>query len=161
MKKSVLLIAFLVSSIAFSQQSDFWKNVRFGGGLGLNFGDVTTISVSPAAVYEFKGGFSLGAGLNYTHNSASGGNSANIYGGSLISLYNVPVVNLQLSGEFEQSFVNTNVNGVDSSYSQPAMYLGIAYRGLRGLSFGFRYDVLHDNQSIYSSAITPIVRVFF
>lgn len=150
----------MISSMVFSQKSDFLENVRFGGGLGLSFGDVTTISVSPSAVYDFKNGFALGAGVNYAYIGAKN-SSANIYGASLISLYDVPTVNIQLSGEFEQSFINRKAGTLKDSYSTPALYFGVAYRGLRGMSFGFRYDVLHSDKSIYSSAFSPIVRFYF
>ena len=161
MKKAFTLLFFVVSISIFSQENNFWNNVRFGGGLGLGFGNnSTTVAVSPAAVYDFKGGFSLGAGLNYTYFDRNN-NTANIYGGSILSMYNIPVVNLQLSGEYEHSFVNQTVNNVDFSRDVPALYLGLAYR-TGFASFGLRYDVLHDkNKSIYSSAISPIVRIFF
>lgn len=161
MKKLGILLCLLCFSVTgFSQQSDFWQNVRYGGGFGLSFGNTTTIAISPSAIYDFNNGFALGAGLNYTH-SSTGRNTANIYGGSLISLYNIPYVDLQISGEFEQLFVNRKINTITDSYNYPALYLGIAYR--RGpVSFGVRYDVLYKaSKSVYTSAFSPVVRVFF
>lgn len=161
MKRFIPLLYLLVfSTSSFCQQSDFWQNVRYGGGFGLSFGNTTTIAVSPSAIYDFNNGFALGLGVNYTH-SSTGRNTANIYGGSLISLYNVPVVNLQLSGEFEQLFVNRKINTISNNYSYPALYLGVAYRK-RYISFGVRYDVLYQaSKSVYTSAFSPVVRVFF
>lgn len=160
MKKAFTLLILLISANVFSQKSDFWSNVRFGGGLGLNFGNTTTVSISPTAVYDFKGGFSLGTGLNYTY-TENNNNSANIYGGSILSLYNVPILNLQLSGEYEHLFVNQDFGGQSFNRNVPAAYLGLAYR-TGFATFGVRYDVLYDeNKSIYSSPITPIVRIFF
>lgn len=161
MKKVLFVLFFSISAITFAQESKFWDNVRFGGGFGLSFGNTTTIAVSPSAIYDFESGFSLGAGLNYTYSERGATNNANVYGASIISMYNVPVVNLQLSGEFEQLLVNRKIDNTKTSYGVPAMYLGLAYR-TRFASFGFRYDVLHnETRSIYSSPISPIVRIFF
>ncbi|OSY87781.1 hypothetical protein WH52_10170 [Tenacibaculum holothuriorum] len=163
MKRVLLFISLLLVSLnLLSQETEtkFWDNVRFGGGLGLGFGTSTTIAISPSAIYDFENGVSLGLGLNYLHNSRSG-NSANVYGGSLISFYNIPSTNIQLSSEFEQLFVNRKINNVTDNYNYPALYLGLAYR--QGwASIGIRYDVLYKNsRSIYASAISPVIRVFF
>lgn len=162
MKKTLLLFALIFSTVIFSQQkSEFWKHVRFGGGFGMSFGGSTNILISPSTVYDFKNGFSLGAGLNYQY-SENGALTTNIYGISAISLYNIPVIGIQLSGEFEQLFASqTNGGGPAIKTNFPAMYVGAAYQQGR-FSFGFRYDLLYNNnKSIYASAITPIVRFYF
>jgi long-subunit fatty acid transport protein len=163
MKKILLLLFLSVSLLTCSQQkSDFWKNVRFGGGFSLGFGTRTTIGISPSAVYDFNKGFSLGAGLNYIY-SEFGTISTNLYGGSIISLYQVPVIGIQLSGEFEHSFAKqkdaSNSSTINTDF--PALYLGAAYNKGR-FSFGLRYDVLYDeNKSVYASPFSPIVRFYF
>jgi long-subunit fatty acid transport protein len=160
MKKFLLLFCLFVSSIGFSQKNDFWKNVRFGGGLSLGFGSQTTIGVAPSAIYDFDNGFSLGAGFNYTYRE-TGDFSTNVYGGSIISLYQIPNIGIQLSGEFEQSFAKqtTSIGTINTNF--PALYLGAAYNKGR-FAFGFRYDVLYDStKSIYASAFSPIVRFYF
>ena len=36
-----------------TQKNEFWSSVRFGGGLGLNFGNnFTNVMVAPSAIYE-------------------------------------------------------------------------------------------------------------
>ena len=51
------------------QTSDFWNHVRFGGGIGLNFGDgFFSGTIAPSAVYEFNDAVALGLGLNGTFN---------------------------------------------------------------------------------------------
>jgi long-subunit fatty acid transport protein len=144
----------------FFSKNDFWKNVRFGGGLSLGFGSQTTIGVAPSAIYDFDNGFSLGAGFNYTYRE-TGDFSTNVYGGSIISLYQIPNIGIQLSGEFEQSFAKqtTSIGTINTNF--PALYLGAAYNKGR-FAFGFRYDVLYDStKSIYASAFSPIVRFYF
>ncbi len=160
MKKFLLLFCLFISSVGFSQKTDFWKNVRFGGGLSLGFGSQTTIGVAPSAIYDFDNGFSLGAGFNYIY-SETGAFSTNVYGGSVISLYQIPNIGIQLSGEFEHSFAkqSTSIGTINTNF--PALYLGVAYNQGR-FAFGFRYDVLYDsNKSIYASAFSPIVRFYF
>lgn len=160
MKKALLIFVLLFTVTTYSQQSGFWQNVRFGGGFGLSFGNTTTIAISPSAIYDFDNGFALGAGLNYTH-SSTGANKANLYGISALALYNVPLVNLQISSEFEQLFVSRRINNISDNYNYPALHLGLAYRRGRA-SIGFRYDILYsDTKSVYSSAISPIFRFYF
>lgn len=53
-----------ISFVSFSQQkSDFWDNVRFGGGFTLGFGSQTTVGISPSAIYDFNNGLAIGAGV--------------------------------------------------------------------------------------------------
>ncbi len=160
MKKLIILFAFLSSFTIYSQQSDFWKNVRFGGGFGLGFGNNnTTISISPSAVYDFNDSFSLGLGTGYLYNKRNNLKS-NIFSGSIISLYN-PFDEIQLSGEYEHLFVSRSFSAISDNYNYPALYLGIAYR-TGNFSLGVRYDVLYiENKSIYTSPISPIVRIYF
>lgn len=159
--KRVLFISFLFCCASLiAQESNFWNNVRFGGGFGLGFGNNnTTIAISPSAVYDFNEQFSLGAGIGYLYNKQNSF-SSNVYSGSIISLYN-PMNEIQLSAEFEQLFVNRRSRSFKENYNYPALYLGAAYR-TGHVSFGIRYDVLYNkDKSIFASPISPIVRIFF
>lgn len=163
MKKHLLLLVLLISVSIFSQEkkSNFWDNVQFGGGVTLGFGSQTTVGISPSAIYNFNNGFSLGTGVTYIYSEINDF-TTNIYGGSLISLYQIPKTGIQLSGEYEHSFAK-QTNSVGGSFNTdfPALYLGAAYNQGR-FAFGFRYDVLYDkNKSVYGSAFSPIVRFYF
>jgi hypothetical protein len=58
MKKIVLFTFLAFSLTTFSQKTDFWDNVKFGGGFTLGFGNnQTTIGISPSAIYQFDNGF--------------------------------------------------------------------------------------------------------
>lgn len=161
MKKYFLLLFLCCSFTMISQEKiDFWDNVQFGGGVSMSFGNQTTIGISPSAIYNFDNGFSLGTGLTYIYSKYED-NKTNVYGASIISLYQIPKIGIQLSGEFEQSFAKNTSNNVSSSTSFPALYLGAAYNQGR-FAVGFRYDVLYPgNKSVYSSAFSPIVRFYF
>ena len=56
-KTALILIIFsfgLQNSIAQEAKNDFWEHVRFGGGLGLNFGDgFFSATIAPSGIYQF------------------------------------------------------------------------------------------------------------
>lgn len=168
MKKILIYFFFITSVLSYAQTDSirvhqptrFWDNVRFGGGLGLSFGnDITVINVSPSAIYDFQNNFALGIGLGYLY-SKNGDLKSNVISPGLIALYN-PANEVQLSAEFEHLFINQKFGFDSRNYDYPALYLGVAYR-TGWASFGIRYDVLYDERdAIYASAFSPIIRVYF
>ncbi|MGB5418287.1 alpha-ketoglutarate decarboxylase [Algibacter sp.] len=162
----LIILSFCFQNIQSQEaKSDFWNHVRFGGGLGLNFGDgFFSATVAPSGIYEFNEKISLGVGLNATFNNQKSAYKSTILGGSLIGLFN-PIRAIQLSTEFEQLNVNrrynTNLNISDDNYWIPALYFGVGYRS-GNVTFGIRYDVLYDNEkSIYADPWAPFVRFYF
>ncbi len=164
MKKITLLLFFLTSLSILAQQDKppkFWDNVRFGGGFGLGFGsNITTIAISPSAIYEFNDRFALGLAGSYLY-AKNNDLKSHVFGAGIISLYN-PIQELQFSVEFEQLFVNQKLSGFpDANFDYPALYFGAAYR-IGSFAAGLRYDVLYDDtRSIYASAFSPILRFYF
>ncbi|WP_108113297.1 alpha-ketoglutarate decarboxylase [Kordia periserrulae] len=147
-----------------SQGSDFWKRVRYGGGLGLSFGNgIFSATVAPSAIYDFNTQFSAGIALNYTYFNDDDFFRSTIIGGSLIGLYS-PLREIQLSTEFEYMNVNRDFDDpifADDNYWQPAVFFGIGYT-TNNFTVGVRYNVLHDDEkSIYADALVPFVRVYF
>ncbi|MBT8245702.1 MAG: alpha-ketoglutarate decarboxylase [Winogradskyella sp.] len=170
MKSLYLSIAFIfVSILSFSQDNknlDFWDNVRFGGGLGLNFGNgFFSGTLAPQAVYDFNPYFSAGLGLTGSYSSQRDVFNSTILGGSIIALTN-PFPELQLSVELEQVNVNTSFDSQFSGQSRDnfwtsALFLGVGYRA-GNVIFGVRYDVLYDeDESIYADPWLPFVRFWF
>lgn len=166
---SILLtfIFFSYSNSTFAQQkSDFWQHVRYGGGLGLGFGDgYFSGTLAPSAIYEFNHQFAVGVGLNGTYNSRKNYYKSVILGGSVLGLFN-PIPEIQLSTEFEELNINRDWDNryflnQDENYWNPALYLGAGYRA-QNVTIGVRYDVLYDKQkSIYGTSWMPFVRVYF
>ncbi len=154
-----------VTATAQTQQSDFWNHVRFGGGIGLSFGDgFFSGTLAPSAIYSFNDQFSLGIGLNGSYNSLEDNYNSTIIGVSFLSLYNV-IPEIQLSAEFEQLNVTRNyddrLNLPNETYWYPALFLGAGYSS-RNVTFGIRFDVLYDDRrSIYANPWAPFVRVYF
>ncbi|WP_346883170.1 alpha-ketoglutarate decarboxylase [uncultured Algibacter sp.] len=163
----VFTIIFFFTQFANAQEpkSVFWSHVRFGGGVGLNFGDqFFSGTLAPSAIYQFNDTYALGVGLNATYSKQRKLYKSTILGGSIIGLYNV-LPQIQLSGEFEHLNVNrrydSNVNIPNDNYWIPALYFGAGYRS-QNIAFGIRYDVIYDDErSIYAEPWAPFVRFYF
>jgi hypothetical protein len=162
-----LLIGCAFNSFSQEQKppSNFWQHVRFGGGIGLSFGnEFFSGTLAPSAIYQFDERFAMGLGLNGTYNSQKNTYSSTIIGGSILTLFNV-IPEIQLSAEFEELNVNRSYDSrlgfADENYWYPALFLGAGFR-TNNITVGIRYDVLYnDRDSIYANAWMPFFRVFF
>jgi long-subunit fatty acid transport protein len=145
--------------------TDFWDHVRFGGGIGVSFGDgFFSGTLAPSAIYDVNEQFSLGVGLNGTYNSLKNTYNSTIIGASVLGLYNV-IPEIQLSAEFEELNVTHNfesdLNIEDQNYWYPALFVGAGFRS-QNITVGVRYDVLYDEEkSVYANAWAPFFRVYF
>lgn len=149
-----------------SQTSDFWNHVRFGGGIGLSFGNqIFSGTIAPSAIYQFNPNVGLGIGLNASYFERKNLFKSTVLGGSIIGLFN-PISEIQISSEFEQLNVNRNydetfVTNPDDNYWYSALFLGAGYRS-GNFTIGIRYDVLYDeDKSIYADPWMPFIRVYF
>ena len=146
-------------------KSDFWNHVQFGGGLGLGIGNgYADIMVAPSAIYNFNQYVSAGLGVQYNYVKQRDFYSANMYGGSLITMIN-PIEVVQISAELEQLRINRTYEGTFGSASQDfwntALFFGAGYRN-ENITLGIRYNILHrDRDNIYAEPFMPFVRIFF
>ena len=144
-------------------QSDFWEKVQLGGGIGLSIGSgYTDISLAPSAIYNFNQYVALGLGAQYRYVKQKNYYASNLYGGSIIGLFN-PISQIQLSAELEELRVNVNLSRSDSNsqdYWNTGLFLGAGYR-TGNVTIGARYNVLSDNNNVYGNAFMPFVRVYF
>lgn len=165
-----IIVILLFFNTSFSQETvqqnpenNFWKNVQFGGGLGLGFGSgYTDVTIAPTAIYNFNEYFALGTGLQYSYFRQKGFFKSNNYGGSVIGLFN-PIPEAQLSVELEQLRVNLTYENIDvtENFWNTALFLGAGYR-MENVTIGARYNVLFDkDKNVYGEAFMPFVRVFF
>lgn len=167
LKNGISLVLILIVFSLYAQQNkkdnsdvNFWDKVQFGGGLNIGVSNnITNLGISPSAIYNFNDQFKAGVGLSYLYSKHKEiDQGLNIYGGSIIGLYN-PSEEIQVSTEFEENIILQS--GFDSKNVE-ALYLGLGYSVGRNITLGIRYDVLYDeNKSIYGSAFSPIVRVYF
>lgn len=168
-KKTILffIIIYNIINTTNAQQtnSSFWNQVRFGGGIGLSFGDgFFSGTLAPSAIYEFNNQVALGLGINGTYNSQKDVYKSTILGGSIIGLFN-PADAIQLSAEFEELHVNRKYesfyNLPNDTYWSPALFVGAGYRS-GNVTLGIRYDLLYDeDKSIYANAWAPFLRFYF
>ena len=146
-------------------QSDFWRKVQFGGGIGLSIGSgYTDITLTPSAIYPVNPIVALGLGLQLGYVSQKNYYTSFVYGASVIGLIN-PIPQIQLSVELEETNANTDYQSpggnVSQNYWNTALYLGAGYR-TGNVTIGLRYDVLFDpNRSFYGDALMPFVRIYF
>ena len=148
-----------------AKTGEFWDHVQFGGGLGASFGnDYTDITIAPSAIYNFDEHFALGTGLQYSNLKQRNYYSSNVYGASLIGLYN-PIQEIQLSLELEEVSVNNKYMNSGSNYKDSfwntGLFVGGGYRE-GGVTIGARYNVFFNkDKNVYGDAFMPFVRVFF
>ncbi|WP_026837266.1 hypothetical protein [Gillisia sp. JM1] len=168
----VFIISFCSSGNLIAQDSkttqvkgkDFWQSVRFGGSLGLNFGNNRfTGIIAPSAIYDFNEIVSAGVGLNAAYAKQDEFRTTSL-GGSVIALIN-PVRFLQVSVEFQELNIHRKYEliGLDleEKYWVPALFAGIGYN-TGNVTAGIRYDLLYDDEkSFYSSALMPFVSIYF
>lgn len=170
--KLLLIFFAFFTTFSFSQENltkkenNFWKHVRFGGGLGLSTGNgFFSATLAPNAIYQFNRKYGLGVGLNGTYGRQKNVYKSTIFGGSAIGLYN-PIPEIQLSTEFEplnvnQKFEDAFSNNQYDNYWYPALFIGAGYQ-TNNITFGIRFDVLYDDdKSIYANSWMPFVRVLF
>ena len=146
-------------------KSDFLNHLQFGGGLGLGVGNgYADIMVAPSAIYNFNNYVSAGLGVQYNYVKQRDLYKANMYGGSVIALFN-PLEELQISTELEQLRINRSFNDALGNDTQDfwntALFVGAGYRN-ENVTVGVRYNVLHkDRDNIYAEAFMPFVRIYF
>lgn len=161
----LFVIGTTITTFSQTKQDKFADHLRYGGSFNIGFSNnYTTIGIAPSVIYDFYNGFNAGISLSYFHTKDKEFDiSSNVYGGSIITLYNV-LNTIQLSAELEESNVNYSGRFISDEFESfwvTGLYLGVAY-ATRNFSFGLRYDVLHDDRkSIYDSAISPVLRVYF
>lgn len=145
-------------------KSPFWKNVTYGGGLGLAVGGgFTDVSLAPTAYYNFNPKTAVGCGLIGSYSKQSGYFSSTIYGLSTIGLFNV-IEEMQLSVEVEQLRVSNSFvtnSQANRNFWNTSLFLGAGYRS-QNVTLGVRYNVLYkERNNVYAQAYMPFIRVQF
>jgi len=145
-------------------RSDFWNRVRYGGAVGLGFGnDSFNAQIAPSALYQINQYFGTGLGASFNY-ARFGDAKFTAYGGSVLALFN-PIPALQLSTEFEESRVHRDYgDGLPDAvqnYWLPALFTGLGYSN-GPVTIGIRYDLLFDSEkSLYADPWMPFVRFYF
>ena len=146
-----------------TERSSFKDRVFVGGNLGLQFGDITVIDVSPLLGYRLTNRTSAGVGFTYQYFKFDYGlgreATSNIYGPRIFGRHNINQ-QLFLHGEFES--LNLELyNPADDRLEREwvsGLLLGGGYFVPIGRRAGFNltvlYNVLYDDQrSPYNSPL--------
>lgn len=178
MRKTCLLLTLLLTfciqyvsgQVGELESGSDWKDrVYVGGGLGLQFGDITNIQVSPVIGYRINDKLSAGIGITYIYYKIKFDSGqefqTDIYGGSVFVRRNL---NEQffLQAEYESlnlEFFNRNDGSVTREWV-PGLLLGGGYFMPLGRNAGFSatvlYNVIYDQlKSPYNSPL--VLRIGF
>ncbi|MEY2921942.1 MAG: hypothetical protein RL108_564 [Bacteroidota bacterium] len=154
------------TDLAVKQKSNFWKQVQFGGGFGLNIGTgFTDVTLAPNAIYNLNQYVALGAGLQGSIVSQKDYYSSAIYGVNTIVLIN-PIEEVQLSIEVEQvrvnnTFRNPTTGTLKDNFWNTGLFVGGGYR-MENITMGMRYNLLFNkDKNVYADAMMPFIRVYF
>lgn len=144
------------------------ERLFFGGGLGLQFGDIDLVSLAPEVGYRFTDRFSAGIGVSYFYISASGPQSfsTNIYGGKVFGSFSV-FKNLFVHAEYEvlnleTRYFNYNMYSQQKRFNIGSCLVGPGYKFEMGERSSVNLLLLWNlNETIYSPYSNPIMRMSF
>jgi len=184
--KFVIIILFnLITISSFAQAIEdppvndlkFSERLVFGGGFGLQFGNVTLVDLSPTIGYRLSDQLTLGTGLSYKYNRVKDytqdlntgkwyGYKSNVFGGSIWGRYYV-LQNIFAHAEIEQLQIDYNYTSVN--YSTPtdiknsigvtSVLVGGGYRQPIGGRVFFNILILFNlNETDFSPYNNPIIR---
>lgn len=180
MKKSLLLSIALILMVLHSSGQDttatappapersrepFKDRLFFGGNLGLYFGSLTYINVSPTIGYRFSDRMGAGLGPAYSYYSDKRDKNytytTNTYGGRLFGQY---LITDQLMAYSEYEMINVEVPNLLFTRlirkNISSLFIGGGYlqrfgSGNSGISLMILYNVLESDYQIYEN---PIIR---
>lgn len=164
--KLFLMVIFIFLWQASSAQEDEMYNFYAGGGLGLQFGTITLIDISPHAAYQISNNLSAGIGLSYQYyrdTRFQEAYSTNIFGGRVFArqdIYN----NVFVDGEYEVlSYDSYDWNaGETEQVTAHNILLGGGYRQPIGERAFVNLIILWNlNEDSYSLFNSPISRIEF
>jgi hypothetical protein len=145
--------------------SDFWDRVFIGGNLGLQFGDLTFVDISPLVGYRVTDQLAVGIGgtyIYYRYRDFYGEFKTNIYGGRLFGRYYFIE---ELFGHVEYEILNLE-RPDDFNYNQlrraniTSIFVGGGYRQYIGERAALELMALYNlTEEPYSPYSNPIFRV--
>lgn len=173
MRIFLFVLALLSANSGFTQLTEdnkkpkksFGERLFFSGGLGLTFGDVTYIDISPQVGYKITDEFGAGVGVTYIYYSVNQQNykwSTSIYGGSIFARYNI-LEQVVLYSEYQilnvDALISRNPDGLGGRTNVPIWLVGGGYSSPPGSGLGFQllvlWDLIGDVNSPYSN---PVIR---
>lgn len=146
------------------------ERIDFGGYLGVQFGTVTLINVSPLASYRVTEQFHAGLGLTYQYykdNTYEPAYSSSAYGGSIFARYFI-WRDLFAHVEYAPLYITNFVYYPPGSFQEDKapwahdILVGGGYRQWIGEKASISMMMLFNvNETIYSPYSNPIIRIGF
>jgi hypothetical protein len=175
LKNLAFIALYFAVSIVNSQEIETSDDLKYkktfftGGNIGLQFGTVTMIDISPQFGYYIFENLCVGAGATYQYiNDRRYFPRAeiNVYGGRIFTRFHFPFFNsIFAHGEYEYMVYNTNVFssvGKKEWIDVSNYFLGIGYRqrvfGRSSITLTLLWNF---NESMYSPYTNPIIRAGF
>jgi len=146
-----------------------------GGSLGMVFGDVTNVDISPLVGYRFSDYIAAGVNLNaqygqfksrdyYTGNTTQR-DKYTIFGGGIWGrVYPLPMVFIHVQPEYNFVTQNSTVyldnnekQTYKTNYGVPSLLVAAGYTqsvgGRVGIGISILYDVIQDDRSPYNNSL--------
>ncbi|MDR6565255.1 MULTISPECIES: hypothetical protein [Chitinophaga] len=144
-----------------------------GGSLGMVFGDVTNVDISPLVGYRFSDYIAAGVNINaqygqyklWDYDRVAQRDKYTIFGGGIWGrVYPIPMVFIHIQPEYNFVTQNSTVyplNGdkqtFKTNYGVPSLLVGAGYTqsvgGRVGIGISILYDVIQDNRSPYNNSL--------
>ena len=173
--KIKLLLSIFLSQIVFfiyaqqnpvnNEKLSIKERIFFGGNIGLQFGTITQIDLSPLIGYRVSERFSSGIGITYQYYSDSRFDfNTDIYGGRVFGRYFI-YEDFFAHAEFEVLSLETELDRLnlypdDDRFLIHSVLVGGGYRQKIGQSSSINFMVLYNlNQSSNSPYQNPIIRI--
>lgn len=90
-------------------QESIWDKIYVGGNLGLQFGTVTYIDISPLVGYRITNRFSAGPGITYRYTKIRGFDASSTYGGRIFARHTIG----------QQFFAHTEYETLNTEFLDP------------------------------------------
>lgn len=164
-----LLCCSIISNISYAQdreekktkdKPDIGKRIFTGGNIGLYFGNITYLNLSPVIGYRITNKLSAGAGVTYIYYQNNIYNfNTSMYGGKIFSRYSI-IENLFAHTEYE--LLNLEIYDILTANIERrwigSFLVGGGYRQLIGGFSSLDILLLYDlNYSEYSPNASPVV----
>lgn len=176
---SIVLVFILLLSVSTTNaQRSYGSKFFLGGNLGLQFGSVTLIDVSPLVGYRLTEQIDIGVGATYKYYNNKDyllyynqyyGVESNIYGGSIFGRYHINE-NFFIHAEFEYLSYNfndyivypTSLYKTNKSIEIESIFVGGGYRQEVGGNLYMTAMLLYNlNETRYSPYSNPVIRIGF
>lgn len=166
---TILVVVFTMGAIAQSDDAGkgrFWDKIALGGNLGLQFGKVTFIDISPTITYRVTDNFQVGTGFIYQfirfrdYYYAGQDYKTYIVGGKVFTRYFI-WQDLFLHAEYQ--LLNLEGWDIGIGYHRTNVNIGLVGGGYRQaigtnsfLYISILYDFIGDPNSPYINPITQV-----